>query len=86
MISEYDDKVSRCVECISPTDYQKSEEYLSEEDPEANYHVAFKDNDSEGFRSDFCIGCDEGLVPGYIPEEQVIKYIKRIFDIRNITM
>jgi hypothetical protein len=44
------------------------------------YRDCFNRNDHEEFFSVYCrTGCKLKLVPNHIPNEQVIKYLKKIF-------
>jgi hypothetical protein len=71
------EQVRRCVGCIEPDqDEEFPEEHISQS---IGVYNAFMDNDSDTFQSDICKTCGEGLVPSWLPQEQVIRYIKNIF-------
>jgi hypothetical protein len=64
-------EIGHCIVCIGVT---------------MDNNNAFLDNDDESFLSDVCPGCGSGLVPNYIPTNQVIRYIKKIFNLNNVVI
>lgn len=75
--------VSYCADCIGPkTHYDGSDDTTV--NTSKNIYDGFIADDPDGFQSDLCKGCDEGLVPSHLPVEQVIRFIKNIFDKHNI--
>ncbi len=78
-------EVSYCADCIQPQNYADGSDSETVKTSKTIYD-GFIVDDSDGFQSDMCRGCEEGIVPSHLPIEQVIRFIKRIFDKHNITI
>ncbi len=72
-------EVKHCAECIEPENYDGPHD-SDTVDVSINIYKAFIADDCDGFQSGMCRECEEGIVPSHLPEEQVIRFIKNIFD------
>jgi hypothetical protein len=71
-------RINECKNCLdtnSDVNSEFSKEYL---------YRAFLRNDNEEFDSAYCTYCGNGVIPDHLPEVQVIRYIKNIFEKYNI--
>lgn len=86
-------RLETCRDCVSPlephpntTDCGDEDLHLGPENNQRNIFLGFLDNDHHTFMSEMCLGCQDGIVPDHLPEEQVIRWIKNIFKKKGIEL
>lgn len=78
-------EVKTCAECIEPGDFERDPSN-AERDSDIMIFEGFCDDDDQKFQSHLCKTCEEGLVPSHLPTEQVIRFIKNIFDKHDLVI
>jgi hypothetical protein len=67
--------VYECAKCIEPTSFGD----VDKDDDNVRIYNGFINDDANDFLSTHCVTCKAGLIPSWLPKQQVIRYIKNIF-------
>jgi hypothetical protein len=91
MLDNLPSEVAHCVKCIIPEwdavssdeDAHRSDDEAissSTEDSSLAIYCAYLDNDKVGFLSSHCLTCKESIIPEHLPIDQVIRFLRKVFD------
>jgi hypothetical protein len=67
--------VYECAKCIEPSSFGE----VDKDDDNIKIYDGFINDDLEDFLSAHCVTCKAGLIPEWLPKQQVIRYLKNIF-------